>query len=68
MGGNTAFQNCSNKNYKYNIKDKKWSEIADSNVALRKPTLCLFNDRYIFKIGGLNEFDYINKVIEVYDT
>ena len=24
--------------------------------------------RYICKLGGLNEFDYINKVIEMYDT
>jgi hypothetical protein len=37
-------------------------------VALRKPTLCNFKDRYIFKIGGINEFDYISKTIEIYDT
>lgn len=50
------------------MKDKKWKPISDSNVALTKPTVCCFRDRYIFKIGGLNEFDYINKVIEIYDT
>lgn len=42
--------------------------MSDSNVALSKATVCSFRDRYIFKIGGLNQFDYINKVIEIYDT
>jgi hypothetical protein len=42
--------------------------ISESNVALRKPTLCAINNRYICKIGGLNEFDYINKIIEMYDS
>lgn len=42
--------------------------IAESNVALRKATVCVVNNRYICKLGGLNEFDYINKVIEMYDT
>lgn len=26
------------------------------------------SNRYILKLGGLNEFDYINKVIEMYDS
>ena len=37
-------------------------------MALRKATVCTINDRYILKLGGLNEFDYINKIIEMYDT
>lgn len=68
IGGNNDHEKCSNRNFKYSLRDKKWHEISNSNVALRKPTVCSFRDRYIFKIGGLNEFDYINKVIEMYDT
>ena len=30
--------------------------------------MCAVSNRYILKLGGLNEFDYINKVIEMYDT
>lgn len=63
IGGNNDHEKCSNRNFKYSLRDKKWHEISSSNVALRKPTVCSFRDRYIFKIGGLNEFDYINKVI-----
>ena len=37
-------------------------------MALRKPTVCVVANRYICKLGGLNEFDYINKVIEMYDS
>ena len=36
-------------------------------MALKRPTLCTLNNRYLLKIGGLNEFDYISKVIEIYD-
>ena len=42
IGGNNDNEPCSQKNYKYSLKDKKWSEIADSNIALRKPTVCTF--------------------------
>lgn len=68
IGGNNATESCSKKNYKFSLREKKWKEIAESNVALRKPTVCTFRDRFIMKIGGINEFDYINKVIEIYDT
>lgn len=68
MGGHDVNEPCSTKNYCYSLRDKKWKEIADANVGLRKPTLCTFRDRYIVKLGGINEFDYISKVIEIYDT
>lgn len=54
IAGNNDNEPCSQKNYRYSLKDKKWYEIADSNIALRKPTVCVFRDRYIMKIGGLN--------------
>lgn len=54
--------------FRYNIQEKKWSELKESNIALSKPTLCIFNNRFIFKFAGLNEFDYINKIVEVFDT
>jgi len=67
VGGKNVNEPCSNKTCRYDIKTKKWEEVANSNYPLRKPTLCTFNDRYIFKLGGFNEFDYISKGIEVYD-
>lgn len=54
IGGNGEKEKCSAKNLKYSLKDKKWKPISDSNVALTKPTVCSFRDRYILKIGGLN--------------
>ena len=68
IGGQGDGEKCSRKNFRYDIKTKKWVNIAESNVALRKPTICIVANRYICKIGGLNEFDYINKVIEMYDS
>lgn len=68
IGGNGQKEKCSTKNFKYSLREKKWIQIADSNVPLRKPTICSYKDRYIFKIGGINQFDYVNKVIEMYDT
>ena len=61
------------KNYskscsRYSIRNGKWTEISECSVGLEKPTLCSFGDRFIFKMGGLNEFDYISKAIELYDT
>jgi N-acetylneuraminic acid mutarotase len=68
LGGRGDNEKCSKKGYRYSIKNKKWSQICDSNVGLRSPTLCSVNNRYICKIGGLNEFDYINRTIEMYDS
>jgi N-acetylneuraminic acid mutarotase len=68
IGGRGEGERCSKKNYRYSIKEKKWTQLAESNVALRKPTVCALNGRYICKLGGLNEFDYINKIIEMYDS
>lgn len=68
IGGKGEGEKCTTKNYRYSIRDKKWTQLAESNVALRKPTVCALNGRYICKLGGLNEFDYINKIIEMYDS
>lgn len=35
---------------------------------MRKATVCAVSGRYLLKLGGLNEFDYINKIIEMYDS
>jgi hypothetical protein len=43
-------------------------QIASTSYAIRKATLSTLNSRYIFRFGGLNEFDYIDKNIEVYDS
>jgi hypothetical protein len=43
-------------------------QIASTAYAIRKATLSILNSRYIFRFGGLNEFDYIDKNIEVYDS
>lgn len=68
LGGRGEGEKCSRKNYRYSLREKRWSQVAESNVALRKATVCALGSRYICKLGGLNEFDYINKVIEMYDA
>lgn len=68
IGGSNDKQNCSTHGFKYSIRDKKWIEIAEANIGLKKPTVCTFKDRYIIKLGGLNEFNFINKSMQVYDT
>lgn len=54
IGGSGDKEKCSAKNFKFNLRDKRWIPMSDSNVALSKATVCSFRDRYIFKIGGLN--------------
>lgn len=68
LGGFNDKEKCSTRGFKYSIRDKKWIEIAESNIGLRKPTVCTFKDRYIIKLGGLNEFNFINKSMEIYDS
>jgi hypothetical protein len=50
------------------MKKRTWSEVSSCNYAFRRGVLAAFNSRYIFRFGGLNEFDYIDKNIEVYDS
>lgn len=67
LGGRGEGEKVSRKAYRYSIRDKKWSQLAESNVGVRKATVCTVSGRYLCKLGGLNEFDYISKVIEMYD-
>jgi hypothetical protein len=50
---------------KYRIS---YLQISPTNYPIRKATLCTLSSRYIYRFGGLNEFDYIDKNIEVYDS
>jgi hypothetical protein len=54
IGGKGDGEKCTKKNYRYSIKEKKWVQISESNVPLRKATVCSLNNRYICKLGGLN--------------
>jgi N-acetylneuraminic acid mutarotase len=63
LGGRGEGEKVSRKAYRYSIKDKKWNQLSESNVGVRKATVCTVSGRYLCKLGGLNEFDYISKVI-----
>lgn len=46
---------------------KQWSSIADMNVGCRDLSVCSFNNRIIFKFGGINSDDQLNEYIEKYE-
>lgn len=39
----------------YNIKEDSWNYIAKLNKPCESPSLCNFSDKYIYKIGGVND-------------
>lgn len=38
------------------------------NEGVINPTIVPFNDKYLFKFGGINRFGFIDKTIERYST
>ena len=59
IGGRGPNEPCSKKNFRYKIKEKRWEEIAESNYPLRKPTVCVFHNKFIFKIGAYKSFSQV---------
>ena len=51
----------------FDIKQEKSSSIASLNISSGVSGLCVFNDKYLFKFGGLTEGLLLNNTIERYD-
>ena len=51
----------------FDINKEKAYAIAGLNLACAVPGICPFNDRFIFKFGGLTEGLVLNNTIERYD-
>lgn len=45
---------------------KQWSHIADLNVECRDLSVCAFNNRILYKFGGVGGDDQLNEYIEKY--
>ena len=51
----------------FDLKREKSNSIANLNISSGVPGVCSFNDRYIFKFGGITEGLILNNNIERYD-
>ena len=49
------------------VVTKKWTSIADLNVECRDLSVCSFNDRFLYKFGGVGSNDQLNEYIEKLD-
>jgi len=54
IGGCTEKQTASKKCEVYSIEENKWSEWPDLPEALYSLSACIFNDEYLFTVGGIN--------------
>jgi len=66
VGGKTTKDGYTNKVEKYSVKFDKWVNSGSLNNNSYAPTLCNFNDQYIYKFGGLLKKGIPNEIIEKY--
>ena len=66
-GGYTAECERYNFDTEYPKSYGKWEKVAPLNAPSLGPCLANFNDRYIFKFGGLAGVNQPNNMIERYD-
>ncbi|KRX03576.1 hypothetical protein PPERSA_04128 [Pseudocohnilembus persalinus] len=52
---------------KFSFSENKWVEIAELNQRANNPTVCSFNNKYIFKFGGKFDDNKLNQFVEKYD-
>ena len=67
IGGQTLKSKFDNSCECFDFRTKKWRQIANLNEGVSRPSVCNLNGNYIFKFGGINKFDVIDKSIERYD-
>jgi len=53
---------------RYDIRSNKWIKLAPMNRALREVSICSFNNRYLFRVFGINSGNNIDHTIERYDA
>ncbi len=68
VGGQTKEESCSKTCLMFNFRQNRWAKVADLSIAVNNCCLAVLDRRHVLRLGGLNEFDYIDKGIEVYDA
>ena len=47
-----------NECFKFNLSQKRWSYLANVPLGRLMSTLVAVNNRYVFQIGGFEDYDY----------
>lgn len=68
IGGETENNSHSAHCEVYDLKTRRWERIDSLNEGVTNPIIVAFNDRYLFKFGGINRFGFIDKTVERYNT
>ena len=52
---------------RYSVNDDKWEALPDLNIASMNSSVCVFNQRFLYKFGGNKENDELANIIEKLD-
>lgn len=67
VGGYLLDDDFSDECEAFSFDRNTWRRIAPLNIKANNPSICTFNDKYLFKFGGKKEERKMNEVIEKYD-
>lgn len=65
--GGVGKDGITNTCYRYDIRSDEWISIAPMERAVKHPSLCLFQNHYIFRFFGINNYGIIDLSIERFD-
>lgn len=68
IGGYTDFSESTATCEKYSPKDDCWSQLPSLKTPCQDSSVCTFNNRYIYRIGGKAGFDTLLERIDRFDT
>ena len=60
IGGMSENNNYLNNCYCFNITKKKWIKMPDINITRLNPSLCIYNNNYLYVIRGSNKIESID--------
>ena len=62
IGGMSENNNYLNNCYCFNITKKKWIKMPDINITRLNPSLCIYNNNYLYVIRGSNKIESIDTI------
>ena len=62
IGGMSEKNNYLNDCYCFNITKKKWIKMPDINITRLNPSLCIYNNNYLYVIRGSNKIESIDNI------
>lgn len=64
IGGITADKTPTKTCERFSTEANVWQKIRSLSEAVAYANVCTFDNRFIFKFGGLNEYNFPDKTIE----